>query len=156
MATWTTIPDSSLEPGKPIRSIDALSIRDNPVAITEGAVGAPRIAAAALQTGTPERDWVLARNADALTGAVGTYAFLGETTTTVTEPGGTRAGSGLRYAGVYKGNVTWSTNGGTFVYGTGSSSTPAGTWRCMGRSFGALSGGEDPAFYGATLWLRIA
>lgn len=43
MATWTTIPDSSLEPGKPIRSIDALALRDNPVAIAEGALGAPRV-----------------------------------------------------------------------------------------------------------------
>jgi hypothetical protein len=43
MATWTTIPDSSLEPGKPIRSIDALALRDNPVAIAEGEVGATRI-----------------------------------------------------------------------------------------------------------------
>lgn len=43
MATWTTLPDASLEPGKPIRSIDGLALRDNPVAITEGAVGAPRI-----------------------------------------------------------------------------------------------------------------
>jgi hypothetical protein len=43
MATWTTIPDSSLEPGKPIRSIDTLALRDNPVAIAEGAAGAPRV-----------------------------------------------------------------------------------------------------------------
>jgi len=43
MADWTTIPDSSVEPGKPIRSIDGLALRDNPVAIAEGAVGAPRI-----------------------------------------------------------------------------------------------------------------
>ena len=43
MANWTTLPDAALEPGKPIRSIDGLALRDNPVAITEGAVGAPRI-----------------------------------------------------------------------------------------------------------------
>jgi hypothetical protein len=43
MATWTTIPDSSLEPGKPIRSIDGLALRDNPVAIAEGQPSAPRI-----------------------------------------------------------------------------------------------------------------
>lgn len=49
MATWTTIPDSSLEPGKPIRSIDALALRDNPVAIAEGASGSPKVRTAALQ-----------------------------------------------------------------------------------------------------------
>ena len=43
MADWTTIPDSSIEPGKPIRSIDGLALRDNPIAIAEGATGAPRI-----------------------------------------------------------------------------------------------------------------
>src|SRR5690554_6231951 len=29
MATWTDIPDEVLEPGKPIRSVDALALRDN-------------------------------------------------------------------------------------------------------------------------------
>src|SRR5690625_681253 len=44
MATWTDIPDSVLEPGKPIRSVDALALRDNAIAIAEGAPNAPRIA----------------------------------------------------------------------------------------------------------------
>ena len=48
MADWTTIPDESLEPGKPIRSVDGLTLRDNPVAIAEGAAGAPRIQTSAL------------------------------------------------------------------------------------------------------------
>jgi len=56
MATWTTIPDSSLEPGKPIRSIDALALRDNPVAIAEGASGATRIRLGALQALTAGTD----------------------------------------------------------------------------------------------------
>lgn len=43
MATWTTLPDATLEPGKPIRSIDVLALRDNPVAIADGEFGAPRI-----------------------------------------------------------------------------------------------------------------
>ena len=41
MATWTNIPDSSVEPGKPIRSIDTLALRDNPVAIAGHDTGAP-------------------------------------------------------------------------------------------------------------------
>jgi len=53
MADWTTIPDSSIEPGKPIRSIDGLALRDNPIAIAEGAVGAPRISLLALEAITP-------------------------------------------------------------------------------------------------------
>lgn len=43
MTTFTTIPNSSLEPGKPIRSIDGLALRDNPLAIIEGDATAPRI-----------------------------------------------------------------------------------------------------------------
>ena len=49
MADWTTIPDSSIEPGKPIRSIDGLALRDNPIAIAEGAAGAPRILLSAFE-----------------------------------------------------------------------------------------------------------
>jgi hypothetical protein len=43
MTTYTTIPNSSLEPGKPIRSIDGIALRDNPLAIIEGDATAPRI-----------------------------------------------------------------------------------------------------------------
>lgn len=43
MATWTDIDDSRLEPGKPIRSVDGLALRDNPIAIAEGAEGAPKV-----------------------------------------------------------------------------------------------------------------
>jgi hypothetical protein len=53
MATWTTLPDASLEPGKPIRSIDGLALRDNPIAIAQGAAGAPKISLLALETITP-------------------------------------------------------------------------------------------------------
>lgn len=43
MATWTDIDDARLEPGKPIRSVDGLALRDNPIAMAQGAEGAPRI-----------------------------------------------------------------------------------------------------------------
>ena len=156
MATWTTIPDSSLEPGKPIRSIDALALRDNPVAIAEGASGAPRIAAAALQTGTNELNWVLYRTAGASVGAVGTYAFLGSTNTTAVTPGSTKAGSSLRYAGIYRDNATW--NGGATTVGGSKAVTtaPAGTWMCMGYDGSSPIGGGENSHFGATLWLRIA
>lgn len=45
---WTTIPDANLEPGKPARSVDAIALRDNPIAIAHGMAGAPRIITAAL------------------------------------------------------------------------------------------------------------
>jgi hypothetical protein len=141
MATWTVIADSTLEPGKPIRSVDGLALRDNPIAITEGATGAPKIQTAAitdanvtaakLATGNNERDWVLARTASAAVGVVGTYALAKRTTATGNNAGDTVAGSNLQYADVDN-NVP-----------VGALS---GTWRCMGYSLG----GE------ATLWLRIS
>lgn len=148
MADWTTIPDSSIEPGKPIRSIDGLALRDNPIAAFEGAAGAPRLADAALgpaasATGAG-RDWVLARTALADVGAVGTYAFLRTAITADVVAGATRAGSALLYAGVIE-----YYNGIPFV---GSSGTPSGTWRCMGALDYQGQGGS----YGTTLWLRIA
>jgi hypothetical protein len=48
MANWTNISDVVLEPGKPIRSVDTIALRDNPVAIAEGASGAPRLVREAL------------------------------------------------------------------------------------------------------------
>jgi hypothetical protein len=87
------------------------------------------------------------------TGEVGTYAFLGSTNTTAVAPGSTKAGSSLRYAGVLGGssfaNSIPSTRG-----MSGGTTTPSGTWRCMGRD-GSFTVTED-AGYGATLWLRIA
>ena len=49
MTTFTTIPNSSLEPGKPIRSIDGLALRDNPLAIIEGDATAPRMVGKAIK-----------------------------------------------------------------------------------------------------------
>src|SRR5690606_33543750 len=96
MATWTDIDDTRLEPGKPIRSVDGLALRDNPIAIAEGASGAPRnqessmadnsvstrtiqgqaVTAAKLAVTGNEMAWVLGRTAGAGLGAVGAYAFL--------------------------------------------------------------------------------
>ena len=43
MADWTNIANTALQPGAPVRSIDGVALRDNPIAIAEGAAGAPRI-----------------------------------------------------------------------------------------------------------------
>jgi hypothetical protein len=97
---------------------------------------------------TPTTDQVLTATAGASVGAVGTYAFLGETTTTTTAAGATRAGSSLRYAGIRSADTFGGdTCAGSFT-GIGNGGTPSGTWRAMGR---ALNGG-----YPATLWLRVS
>jgi hypothetical protein len=49
MATWTEIPQSSIEPEKPIKASDIWAIYQNILALAEGANGAPKIMAAALQ-----------------------------------------------------------------------------------------------------------
>lgn len=51
MATWVNISNANLQPGAPARSVDAIALRDNPIAIAEGAAGAPRIQTAAIQDG---------------------------------------------------------------------------------------------------------
>jgi len=153
MADWTTIPDSSIEPGKPIRSIDGLALRDNPIAIAEGAAGAPRNTDASLSTTATNtgRDWVLARNALSAVGAVGTYAMLGRPQGvggSSVGPGGTSAGSSLRYTG-----ASISANAQSYISGT----SPSGTWRCMGNFQAVSSGGKEPfTIWPATLWLRIS
>lgn len=50
MATWKNLADSALDPDAPLTSELAYAWRDNPIAITEGAAGAPRIQYAAIQT----------------------------------------------------------------------------------------------------------
>jgi len=149
MATWTTLPDAALEPGKPIRSIDGLALRDNPVAITEGAVGAPQIQTAALTAGERMNTTnVLNATASASVGSVGSYAFAtrpsndGSTPGNAIDAGQTVAGSVLRYSN--------SENG--------LSSALSGTWRCMGsmQAFVVSVGYGVVTIYGATLFLRIS
>ena len=182
MAIWTTIPDSSVEPGKPIRSIDTLALRDNPVAIAEGAAGAPKVQPEGMQfyptqqgggSGMLTNKIYIGWNGSSIlgqvdaspqgaicmsgygVGSVGTYAFLGETSGTTTLPGATRAGSALRYAGIVA-SSPWSTTYPFVVGGGGTTTTPTGTWRCMGMSYGFNGTGGDPDGYAATLWMRIA
>jgi hypothetical protein len=85
---------------------------------------------------------VLNATAGASVGAVGTYAFLVSTTGVVTNPGVTKAGSGLRYSNTT--NVAYP------------STTPTGTWRCMGYDSSAVCGCTGITFVRATVWLRIS
>ena len=140
MTTWTTIPDASLDPTKPARAIDAKALRDNPIAIAEGASGAPKI------------NSIAAMDHGGSVGAVGTYALLQDLTTprvSLTE-GSTRAGSSLRYAGasVVSGSVNVR------------NAAPAGTWRLMGvtgYTYDGTTFGTDVNYTRQTsLWLRIS
>jgi hypothetical protein len=77
---------------------------------------------------------VLGDTAAASVGDVGTYAFLGRTTSSLMSPGDTVAGSSLRYVSAQSTSI--------------SSPTPSGTWRCMGY--------HNATAYAGTLFLRIS
>jgi hypothetical protein len=156
MATYNAAAVSNTAIGfqKPITLQQGRALRDNPIAIAEGESGAPRVVDAALSTTATNtgRDWVLARNALSAAGAVGTYAFLGETTNAVTRNfGDTVAGSALRPAGIRADEpFTVSAPVADALHSADPTFTPTGTWRCMGSARGATG------VYGATLWLRIS
>lgn len=141
MTTYTSIPNSSLEPGKPIRSIDGLALRDNPIAITEGAAGAPKNQTASIQDDAITKDKlqspaagatylisrlvINARNTDAAYGATDQlYSQSGSVGVTVLVPGVIRCSfehrsfSGTVNARILKNGTqqaTWSTSSTSFT-----------------------------------------
>lgn len=93
---------------------------------------------------------VLAQTASAAVNSVGSYAFLAdrvEGSSTSTAPGATRAGSSLRFAGVF---ATGISNNRTVLVVTGSDLS--GTWRAMGFK----TSGSSSDHRAGTLWLRIS
>src|SRR5690625_202714 len=168
MAQWTNIPTDRIEPGKHIRAIDGLALRDNPIAIAEGAAGAPKISEQAFSTNSINgnrlrtnsipndrltnnsitgakfndgsiRSWLGSQSA----GAVGTYAF-------------------ARYAaGSNNSRLPWShtTSGSNLRVNTstGTSSNEislSGTWRHLG--YGGVYGGGSSVPLEFGLFLRIS
>jgi len=117
----------------------------------------------AIPASAPSTTDVLNATAGATAGAVGTYAFLGNTVFQDVALGVTRAGSSLRFANIVA-RVNWNTGlsniaqGDSDVFRGGSTpsgtqfGTPSGTWRCMGEAF------SNPfiASFSAALWLRIS
>ena len=131
MATWTNVPNTVLEPGDPIRSVDIIAIKENIIALSEGASGAPKVLTNAIndaavttaKLATNERmntTNVLAATAGASHNVVGAYCAAYPSATT--SIGSTVAGSALR------GDI-----GGDFV-----SPGFSGTWKNMGASTRAL------------------
>jgi len=52
MTTYTSIPNADIDQDSPVTQPLMTALRDNPIAITEGASGAPRIVAAAIEGGS--------------------------------------------------------------------------------------------------------
>ena len=133
MPTYTAIPDANLEPGKPARSVDAILLRDNPLAIIEGDATAPRI------------DPINAMEHQGALGAVGTYAYLmRDTLSSGITAGNTYAGSGLEYYGFRTNGVVGDSEGGN------RGGAPSGTWRAMGYC------DSETGRYPSTVFLRIS
>lgn len=140
MADWFPITDASISPDAPLTSELAFAWRDNPIAIAEGAAGAPRIADAALLTGPATAagvTWVGRRMAFTTQAQIGGQVF-------------------ARYNGIgsvaYSATVDGSTLTATDAAGTGSGfNMPSGsTWRCLG----AVTSGTNQER--TTMWIRIA
>jgi hypothetical protein len=100
---------------------------------------------------------VLTANADATAGAIGTYAFMRDSTSSGSlNFGSTRAGSSLAPAALLSnGSFTYTDDSGVgnASHNIGIGSTQSGTWRCMGVS---STTANDFIGRSTTLWLRIS
>jgi len=155
---WTNIDNALVSVGALPFATTIQALRDNPIAIANGDAGAPRVQAAALDTGTEERDWVLARNAGAESGVVGSYIAAWNETTTAVNRNSTIAGSSLRVL-----NGSGSTNtpfdpisSGSTSFPTTGTTTLSGTWRAMTYCPGRIGDVESGYQWTPTLWLRIS
>lgn len=136
MADYFAIPDSALDPDAPVTSELAYALRDNPIAIVEGAAGAPRIQDGALGgNATPYGgSWIAARTSFVGAGAVGSYVFAVRSSAGETPLGGIVSGASLNASNV-------ATEFGVAL---------SGSWRCMGFASGTVGAGST------TLWLRVS
>jgi len=91
MTDWTTITDTQLDPKAPVTSELMSAMRDNPIAISEGATGAPKIRAkAAAQPSDLPSLTVTASDVYNINGSLGLVDFtLGDTSLGNEGPGGT-------------------------------------------------------------------
>jgi hypothetical protein len=139
MPDYTDLPNSAVGVGGVPSGTTVTALRDNPLAIAEGAAGAPRVQTAGIednaitaakipdgsigaekfQLGTDERDWVGERTASLAFNAQGTYVMARN------ESGGTLDSS----ATVSGANIRPSSQA---TRRPGISSNLSGTWRCMG------------------------
>lgn len=81
MTDWTTIADSQVDPKAPVTSELMTALRDNPAAITEGAIGAPKIQEAAMDEDSVNRLAIK----DGTASGSGSLGASGKTTVTITD-----------------------------------------------------------------------
>lgn len=143
MADYRTIADAEVDPDAPLTSSLGYAWRDNPIAIAEGATGAPRVQDGALDTNVTGAGsaWVFNRIINRGAGGIGQ---------TVMARHGSSPGVAIALGDtVSGGSIVPSNASGDPVAGGGSLS---GTWRCMG----AISGGAVVGAATTTIWQRIS
>lgn len=123
MADWFVISDTALDPDAPLTSELAYAWRDNPIAIAEGAAGAPRIYSGALRN-------IASGTAATLFNQNATITFSSDTVPKIVTFGAVASGSVTITAGTTATNTTIRIrrvrNGGSTNIATASSgSTPA-------------------------------
>ena len=139
MADYRTIADAEVDPDAPLTSSLGYAWRDNPLAIAEGATGAPRILDAALgSTVTPAgTTWVMNRIIPRNAGGIGTYVLA----TTASGAGAYSINDTLAGASLTPSSADGAPSG---------SGSLNGTWRLHGLITGASVPG------GVSLWQRIS
>ena len=117
MTDYNEIPDAIVGVDDPLTANTVQILRNNPIAISEGASGAPRIQFAAMDA------WYSTE------GAVGSLALLAQLNATGTQivAGTTYAGSGLTYAGLHFTDTTLGNVG-----GSAPGAALSGTWKALG------------------------
>jgi hypothetical protein len=161
MADWTTLSNTAVGVGGLPSGATITALRDNPIAIAEGAVGAPRVVDGALDTTvlTAGVNWVLNRNAVVLAEAKGTEIVAWNGSATDIAINGTIAGSSL----YYNVNVTALNPFSTLVQSsfspipTNLNGLPlTGTWRARTACPGKYQDGSSNWQFTPTMWLRIS
>ena len=76
MTTYRTVAADEIDHQSPVTETLLTALRDNPVAITEGASGAPRIVSAALRTSTTTASLAVPESSGRYYITLGPYAFM--------------------------------------------------------------------------------
>lgn len=134
MTAYLDLPIGVVDQGSPLTQTLIMALRDNPIAMAEGAAGAPRI------------DGIKAMIHQGNSNGIGTYmlAVGNLSTNTDFDFGDFVSGSNLDPVGI---------DNSSSVYNTAAISAlpPLGTWRCMGFANNSTGGIRS-----VTLYLRVA
>ena len=154
MADYIGITEAQSNPFAPLTSELVKQLRDNPLAIAEGAEDAPLISGALTKIISQQE--------------IGAFIFARGPSTTAY--GDVVAGSSLTYAGALSSasaSGSTQTSGGadglglsSVSFNAGAGGSPSGSWVCLGRIQASFSaGGTSPTSASgtaATLWQRVA